>query len=221
MCRFLFCSCGKNASMNRKIAKAEIKKNLLVYNREQAKQIRFLKIPYPMIGSDDDDLPAIARLSGDAVKLFLIIAGQYNGINNGDLSAPLSKFEQYGFTERSLKIRLKELLANGFLVKTRQGGLGKCCLYAITTHAICESEKYDPDIRPRPAQNEWLQTALIKPEYTQNWLEHLDREEQGKKRLADTTNFSASAQPRNIPKRKSTRKSEKRKSTEKSLTLIH
>jgi len=77
-------------------------------------------------------------LSKDAKLIFFFLKSQYNGHNNGDLSATLKmiKAKGYGSSSGQLSKALKELENTGFIVKTRQGGKNRCNLFAVTCEAI-------------------------------------------------------------------------------------
>lgn len=80
-----------------------------------------------------------ARLSSKAVKLLLDLGGQFRGYNNGDMSAAWKLMERRGWNSRdTLAKALKELLDSGFIIKTRQGGKNKTCLYGVTWLGIDE-----------------------------------------------------------------------------------
>ncbi|WP_054760607.1 hypothetical protein [Methylomonas koyamae] len=67
------------------------------------------------------------------------LTAQYNGKNNGDLSAAPKIMELFGWKSRgSIDESLTELLAFGFIEQTRQGGRNQCSLYAITWQPIDE-----------------------------------------------------------------------------------
>ncbi len=64
---------------------------------------------------------------------------QYRGANNGDLTAAWKIMQARGWRSRdTLGRALAELLHFGMIEKTRQGGLNRCGLYALTWHAIDE-----------------------------------------------------------------------------------
>jgi len=90
---------------------------------------RFIALPDNMTSSD-----AWGALSGNAVKLIVEIARQFDGKNNGDLSAPWSKMKRRGFRSKStLYEATKEASDAGFIIATRLGGRHRLCtLYAIT-----------------------------------------------------------------------------------------
>lgn len=99
---------------------------------------RFAGIPHAVMNHPD-----YVRLSANAVRLLLEMARQYNGHNNGDLSAAWALIRNRGFrSETTLTRALHELLDHRFLLRTREGRFinpGKqCALYAITWLAIDE-----------------------------------------------------------------------------------
>lgn len=80
------------------------------------------------------------RLSGRSVKLLINIAAQYDGSNNGDLSATLSQLKTRGWSSsETLRLALDELLHYGWIKLSRHGGLGMGPnLYAVTWWPIDE-----------------------------------------------------------------------------------
>lgn len=85
--------------------------------------------------------PDFIDLAPNAIRLLLEMARQYNGRNNGDLSAAWSLMQHRGFkSEPTLNKALHELLQRNFLVRTREGRFlnpGRlCALYALTWQAI-------------------------------------------------------------------------------------
>ena len=102
----------------------------------------FLRLPKAIINS-----PKFYTLSGNATKLLIQVASQYNGYNNGDLQASYHVLKHQGWrSENTLNRARKELLEAGFLVKTRQGRMPKICsLFAITWVAIDERPAYKFD----------------------------------------------------------------------------
>jgi hypothetical protein len=82
---------------------------------------------------------AASVLSHKAAHLLDNIIAQYNGSNNGDLSAAPKVTALYGWTSQgSVYSALIELLALGFIEQTRQGGKNQCSLYAVTWIRIDE-----------------------------------------------------------------------------------
>lgn len=98
---------------------------------------------------------SFARLSPYSVKLLFDLMAQYNGFNNGDLSAAWRLMQPRGWKSRdTLGNALRELLEGSWLIKTRQGGLHKCSLFALSLFAIDEcrdkqgQSKFDAHVRP-------------------------------------------------------------------------
>jgi hypothetical protein len=84
--------------------------------------------------------PNFAALSPRAKALLFPLAAQYNGRNNGDLCASFSVMRSHGWTSNDqLKKALRELLASGFLIQTRQGRRPNLAsLYALSWRPIDE-----------------------------------------------------------------------------------
>jgi len=96
----------------------------------------FLKLTRTVYGSDN-----YRKLSARGVKLLIDIAVQYRGTNNGDLQATYSLMKKVGWkSSATLNRALRELLYFGFIEMTRQGGLGRCSLFAITWESIDECD---------------------------------------------------------------------------------
>lgn len=92
----------------------------------------FVKLPHAVIRS-----VSYQKLSAYAVKLLLDLCNQFNGKNNGDLSAAYSVMKKIGWrSPTTLNKSIHELLKAGFIDLTRQGGQNKCALYALGFHAI-------------------------------------------------------------------------------------
>ena len=80
-----------------------------------------------------------ARLSPRATKLFLDLAANYVGNNNGDFSCAWTQMKKRGWKSRDQLFKAQtELEETGFLTKTRQGGRNKCNLFALTIWPIDE-----------------------------------------------------------------------------------
>ncbi len=114
----------------------------------------FVRLPHPMIQS-----PGFFALSGAAMKMLLFLASQYNGRNNGDLSATKSMVEAAGVCAAS---KSKELLTQleeaGFIVQTRHGIKKQCHLYAITWEGIDRCAGKNLEIAAGPPRNDWRKT---------------------------------------------------------------
>lgn len=73
------------------------------------------------------------RCSSSGIRLLLDMARQYNGRNNGDLSAAMTILKPRGWSSPdTLNNALKELRHYGLLILTRQGGLNIPSLYALS-----------------------------------------------------------------------------------------
>ena len=140
--------------------------------RQKAKGRRtghsFAAKPHNIFRADcKNKIPAPASiLSHMATHLLDNLIAQFDGKNNGDLSAAPKIMELYGWhSQGSIHKALTELLALGFIEQTRQGGKNQCSLYAVTWLAIddCNGKL---DIEPtNVASNLW------KPENSEkiNW----------------------------------------------------
>ena len=111
----------------------------------------FLCLYHRILNSD-----CFRTLSPRATKLLIDIASQYKGSNNGDLCAPRSLMKKRGWNSSDqLDKAKKELIDRGLILVSRQGGLNKCNLYAITWQPIddCSGKL---DIKPTTtAPNNW------------------------------------------------------------------
>ena len=99
---------------------------------------RFVALPHAVMDSDD-----YKSLSGSAMKLLLCLLRQFNGRNNGDLSASFNHANTWGIGSKStLSKALKELQERDMIICTREGRFlkpgGCCALYAVTWLAIDE-----------------------------------------------------------------------------------
>lgn len=100
----------------------------------------FLGLPAAMLNS-----PRYRQLSAASVKLLIDIGVQYNGKNNGDLSAAWKVMKPKGWrSEATLNRAKKEVIAAGFIAETRKGRLpNTCSLYGITWKPLNPSPKLD------------------------------------------------------------------------------
>jgi len=100
----------------------------------------FLLLPAALL-----NCPKFRALSSSGVKLLIDIGSQYNGKNNGDLSAAWKVMHPKGWKgEGTLNRAKKELLAAGFIAQTRMGRLlNLCSLYGITWQPLNPSPKLD------------------------------------------------------------------------------
>lgn len=93
---------------------------------------RFVAIPHAVMVCENWH-----RCSGTGIKLLLALAKQFNGNNNGDLCAARSVLGSEGWTSAGvLNDGLRELEHYGLIEKTRQGGMHRASLYALTWKPI-------------------------------------------------------------------------------------
>jgi hypothetical protein len=92
------------------------------------------KHPYAAIEHRVMDSPAFADLSGAAVRVLLVIARQLSKDNNGQLQATYSYCRRYGIgSEHTLQGAIAELIAHGFIYRTRSHGANRAwARYAVT-----------------------------------------------------------------------------------------
>ena len=83
------------------------------------------------------DSDVYKSLSFPATRLLVDLAMQFNGGNNGYLSMGWKAMKKKGWRSKDTLNRAKgELLDKGLIELTRQGGLGRCNLFAVTWLAI-------------------------------------------------------------------------------------
>jgi len=85
------------------------------------------------------------------------LAAQYNGYNNGDLSATKKTMLDRGWNSGDqLNKAKREAEERGLIRVTRQGGRNRCNLYALTWFAIDECRgKHDATPTSKPP-NDWV-----------------------------------------------------------------
>lgn len=117
----------------------------------------FAALPHVVFRARGDE-PAPAGRLGKLARLLLVdLAMQLNGNNNGNLTAAPKTLAPYGWNSRgTLADALAELVREGFLELTRQGGRNRCSLFAVTWLGIDEGPH---DARPNP-----VASHLWKPE---------------------------------------------------------
>ncbi len=129
----------------------------------------FVRLPHPMIQS-----PAFYALSGAAMKMLLFLASQYNGRNNGDLSATKAMVKKAGVcTTSKLGELLTQLETAGFIVQTRHGNRKLCNLYALTWYGIDSCAGKGLELLPGPPRNDWRKTHSVAPSGGQSKTESL------------------------------------------------
>lgn len=106
---------------------------------------RHLQLPHTLLQCED-----FRSLSGAALKVFLHLAAQFNGKNNGDLSATLGDVRTSGVRSSStLTAAIAELQQKNLIVCTRAGRFmkpgGRCALYAMTWKAVddCQGKELE------------------------------------------------------------------------------
>jgi hypothetical protein len=100
----------------------------------RAKSRGFTGIPHHV-----QDSPAFRQTNGWDSRLLLDIARQYNGFNNGDLSATWKQMSELGWKSKgTLDASLKNLERLGLIQRTRQGHRKSCNLFALTWQPINE-----------------------------------------------------------------------------------
>jgi hypothetical protein len=113
---------------------------------------RYYRVPISIYGS-----LAFRSLSFKAQALFHHLLTQFNGGNNGSISATLSMLKRLGWaSSATLSSAIKELLEHGLIKKTRQGGMGamkQCSLYAFTHLPVAENARLG--IEGGPATHEY------------------------------------------------------------------
>ncbi|GAB2521168.1 hypothetical protein GCM10027188_24940 [Lysobacter humi (ex Lee et al. 2017)] len=103
---------------------------------------RFIRLYAELLDSDE-----FGSLSAAAVKLFMELARQYRGKNNGDLQAAWKLMRTRGWrSPGTLDRAKKELVESGFAIVTRQGGKNRCSLYALTFWPVdaCNGKHAEP-----------------------------------------------------------------------------
>lgn len=118
---------------------------------------RFLALPHALLAS-----PRYRALSSSAVKLLIDIASQFNGKNNGDLSAAWKVMKVKGWrSEATLDRAKKELLSLGLIAETRKGRLpNTCSLYGLTWQPLNPNDKLDIGPAGFPA-GEWAKPLEV------------------------------------------------------------
>lgn len=98
------------------------------------------------------------HLSAHAKVLLFSLIYQFYGNNNGDLTAAwVVMRKQHGFRSPSTLDRARKALLDANLITlTRQGGLGRCSLYAVTWLKInpCDG-KLDVQPTTMPTRSSW------------------------------------------------------------------
>ena len=119
---------------------------------------RFIMFPTELLLHEN-----FRTLSPRATKYVVDLASQYNGRNNGDLSAPISRMRDRGWNSSDQLFKAKrELIDRGIIKISRQGGLNKCNLYALNWFQIDECDG-KLDISPtQTAPKDWKNISILK-----------------------------------------------------------
>ena len=136
-------------------------------NRYGAKSRTFIQLDHRIVDSEN-----FRNLTTKSIKLLVDMMRQYNGFNNGDLTATWSIMEKKGWRSRHTLYRaLRELLYYEFLIWTLQGGRNRGSLYALTARLIDEC-KGKLDVREtRRAPDLW---KVVKPKYLSGRPQHAE-----------------------------------------------
>ena len=91
------------------------------------------KHPYAAIEHRVIDSPAYASLSFSARSLLVLITRQLTKDNNGHLQATFTYMKRFGFSVNTLSRATRELIAHGFIYKTKSGGFHQgAAQFAVT-----------------------------------------------------------------------------------------
>lgn len=109
--------------------------------------------------------PGHRALSFVARVVLQELMAQYNGSNNGDLSATRTMAKEWGIgSDNTLRNALRDLEAAGWIIQTRTSLFNKhgsrCALYALAWLPIDECAGKDLDVAPRKAPMHPLPSLL-------------------------------------------------------------
>lgn len=118
----------------------------------------YLGIPHYILRSAE-----FGQLEPWALKLLIELAGNYNGKNNGDLSAAYSVLKGRGWNSPStLNRAIKQLLVADWIVVTRHGGRNRCALYALTWWSVDACEGKWLEVKAGTVPNHgWRKTVSV------------------------------------------------------------
>lgn len=121
--------------------------------------------PYAAIQHRVIDSPAYADLTFSARALLLLIVRQQTKDNNGRLQATFSYMRRFGFaSERTLARAIAELIAHGFIYRSRAGGYQQgAALYAVTWESIKHRDGLFLDGFLLCAWREWIPSEKKSP----------------------------------------------------------
>lgn len=124
-----------------------------------------MKLPHHIVNT-----PQFASLKGSPLKLLIDLGCQYNGRNNGDLAPSLLRESGRWKSESTMTYAIDKLAEDGWVLKTKQGGMGiGPDLYAITWWPIDACKTHDMPAESVPS-NLWAKKSphrnpvLVTPE---------------------------------------------------------
>ena len=109
---------------------------------------RFVGLPFCVLKCDD-----YIGLSYKSKVLLIDLALQYNGKNNGDLTAAFAILKKRGWVrEATIFTAVQELMVANLIIRTREGQFqnphSRCALYALAWQPIDECLGKDLEIGP-------------------------------------------------------------------------
>jgi hypothetical protein len=121
---------------------------------------RFYQVPHSVA-----DTVAYRSLSPNAFKLWHDLLLEYNGENNGQIAAIFRQLADRGWKKKNGTFyrALIEIQDKGFIVKTRQGGIGamkKICSYYRFTHLHTPANK-ENGLRQSPASGDYKDWKMV------------------------------------------------------------
>jgi len=113
---------------------------------------RFISIPHCVLNSSD-----YIGLTTKSKALLVDLVYQYNGKNNGDLTAAHAILRDRGWVRSAtISVAVNELMAARLIIRTREGKFqnphSRCALYAISWQAIddCYGKELDVNATTTP-----------------------------------------------------------------------
>lgn len=125
---------------------------------------RYVSLPHCVL-----DSASYAKINGNAIKLLTLIARQWNGYNNGNLTSTWEQMKPYFGGQDTMRSALKALLQNRLIEVTgtgttsRKGGLPPT-LYAITWESIDEyrgNGQMTTGHTLKPTRNDWNKAVKV------------------------------------------------------------
>jgi hypothetical protein len=115
------------------------------------------KHPYAAIEHRVIDSPAFADLTFSARDLLLLIARQLTKNNNGHLQATFTYMNRFGFSPNTLSRATKELIAHGFICRTKSGGFHQgAAQFAVTWLSLTNTKGIFPAGFKSCAWRDWI-----------------------------------------------------------------